>query len=95
MAKIHAVTHQDGSGQIQYWFHCPGCKIPHAFTVPPWTWNGKLEKPTFRPSLLCNRDHAPSRCHLWMSDGEIIFLQDCHHELRGQVVPIPEWTEDW
>ncbi|MCP8600812.1 anaerobic dehydrogenase, partial [Acinetobacter baumannii] len=32
-------------------------------------------------------DHCPaSRCHLFLTDGKIQFLSDCHHELAGLTV---------
>jgi hypothetical protein len=77
-------------GGAQYWFWCPGCECSHAFTVPPWTFNGDVEKPTFSPSLLCNQSHPPSRCHSLVNDGKIQFLGDCHHKLAGQTVELPE-----
>lgn len=86
----------------QYWFHCPGCENDHAFTVgglfpgwgdARWTWNGSYDLPTFAPSLLCNRDHPESRCHSFVEDGKIRFLDDCWHKLAGQTVELPDWDE--
>lgn len=59
---------------------------------PVWTWNGDMEKPTFSPSLLCNKG-LPDQCHLFVRDGRIEYLSDCHHELRGQTVDLGEI--DW
>jgi hypothetical protein len=87
---------------LQYWFFCPGCKRSHAFTVGPpkrgpedprWEFNGDFDKPTFKPSLLCNKDYPESRCHSFVTDGKIEFLGDCWHELKGQTVEVPEWEE--
>ncbi len=84
----------------QYWFECPGCKNHHAFTVGPpaegwgdarWTFNGSMDKPTFQPSLLCNKDHPASRCHSIVTDGKIQFLSDCWHDLKNQTVELPDW----
>ena len=58
-----------------------------------WTFNGSIESPTFSPSLLCNQDDPGSRCHSFVKDGKIQFLNDCWHELRGQTVEIPEWED--
>ncbi|MDE2098879.1 MAG: hypothetical protein KGL39_16620 [Patescibacteria group bacterium] len=49
-----------------------------------WTWNGSVDKPTLRPSVLTTC-HA-YRCHTWVNDGQAQFLDDCSHELRGQTV---------
>jgi hypothetical protein len=84
----------------QYWFHCPGCGNDHAFTVGPqkegwgdarWNWNGSWDSPTFSPSLMCNPDYLDSRCHAVVTDGKIAFQGDCHHDLRGQTVDMPDW----
>ena len=83
----------DVNGERHLWFFCPGCQCSHAYTVPRWTWNGSFEKPTFHPSLLCNKDDPARRCHLWIKDGVIEFLNDqCHHVLRGKVPMEPfQW----
>lgn len=80
-------------------FHCPGCGFDHPFHVLPaktpkgdsWTWNGSMDSPTFQPSLLVNKDYPEQRCHSFVLNGMIQFLNDCHHTLKGQTVPIPEW----
>ncbi len=96
-AKIHRYN---DSRPNQYFFHCPGCGNDHGFTVgeprrgpddPRWTWNGSLEKPTFAPSLLRNKDFPESRCHSFVVDGKIQFQPDCWHELKGQTVDLPNW----
>lgn len=87
-------------GNGWYAFHCPGCKYDHAFISggenpgrPQWTFNGSLESPTFHPSLIINRGH-PNVCHSFVRDGQIQFLSDCHHELAGRTVDLPDW-EGW
>ncbi len=81
-----------------YVFHCPGCGYDHPFHTggdpgahPQWSFNGDMERPTFSPSLLCNKDHPPSRCHSFVTDGKIKFLEDCWHPLKGQTVDLPDW----
>lgn len=35
------------------------------------------------------------RCHTFITDGMVQFLQDCSHELAGQTLPLPDlpvWT---
>lgn len=66
-----------------------------------WSFNGDLERPTFTPSLLLTTgsfaqpsfedgDIPPTRCHSFITDGRIKFLDDCTHELRNQIVDLPE-----
>lgn len=80
-------------------FHCPGCGYGHPFHVaapgathgrPVWDWNGSMDKPTFRPSLLVNGFDPATRCHSFVTDGRIQFLNDCHHALAGQTVDLPD-----
>ena len=65
---------------------------------PHWEWNGSLDKPTFSPSFLewCNKKDGTviSRCHSFIRDGRIEFLNDCTHELKGQTVDLPEIPDD-
>lgn len=88
---------------IAYWFWCEGCEAHHRFvtkwprgeTGPTWTFNGDVDKPTFSPSYLANGrvpvDPARGihRCHLYMTDGVIRYLDDCTHALRGKTVVVP------
>jgi hypothetical protein len=97
--RFHRVESDDGS-EVLVLFFCPGCRNEHPFTVktnipgrPVWEWNGDLVHGTFAPSLLCNSQHPPSRCHSFVRNGRIEFLGDCHHELKGQTVDVPEWED--
>ena len=67
-------------------FHCPGCNYSHGYYVPHWNWNNSFESPTFTPSLLCNGHDPAIRCHLYVTNGTIQFLPDCHHSLAGKTV---------
>ena len=62
---------------------CPGCSMQHPFRIaspgdpslPVWTWDGDLERPTFGPSLLVHGSYH--RCadeHLVQCAGA-----DCGH----------------
>jgi len=94
MSKLYDAG-TDINGQRWLWFECPGCRNCHAFCSPRWTWNGSFDAPTFAPSLLCNQNDPSSRCHSFVKEGRIQFLDDCHHGLRGQTVAIPDWERDW
>lgn len=100
MAKAHVINQSNSSGEAfqQVWIYCPGCNTHHAFTTQhptfaPWTWNGSIDSLTFSPSLLCNADYPESRCHSFVTNGKIQFLNDCYHELKNQTVDLPEI--DW
>jgi hypothetical protein len=30
------------------------------------------------------------RCHFFVRDGQIQFLEDCHHNLKGKTVPMED-----
>jgi len=68
--------------------HCPGCGHGHLFDAR-WTFNGDVDKPTFKPSMLVNANMPGHiRCHSFVTDGEIRFLNDCDHDLKGQTVKL-------
>lgn len=70
-----------------------------------WEFNGDLEKPTFspsyltwnRPNLNASPEHDPtgkyrngSRCHSFIKEGKIEYLDDCTHEYAGKTVDMVE-----
>ncbi len=56
-----------------------------------WSWNGDTEKPTIKPSILNDfRPHDTLVCHTWITEGQVIFLDDCSHELRGQTLDLED-----
>lgn len=84
----------DGTG---YGFHCPACGNTHVVRitgertdVPRWTFNGDRDRPTFRASVLVNRDQPERLCHSYVTDGRIQYLADCGHQLAGQTVDLPD-----
>lgn len=97
MTKIHIL---ESEAEKLVLVHCPGCKMAHPFRVrgkpgqPVWRWDGSESAPTFSPSMLVNQHHEPARCHSFVRNGEIQFLGDCHHELKGQTVPLPDFPKD-
>ncbi len=56
--------------------------------TPCWTWNGDVEKPTLKPSVL-TQGHK-FRCHSWINNGQARFLNDCSHEMAGKTVDLLE-----
>lgn len=83
----------DKSNRLYFW--CPGCECHHAVTTEPphgWTFNGDFDKPTISPSVLCTFGNSSDRCHLFVRDGKLQFLNDCTHKHAGQtidMVPLP------
>lgn len=96
MTKLLESTGPDGKKGLI--FFCPGCQMYHHVTVergdsysgPVWTWNGDLEKPTVNPSLLINYLGTNKRCHLFVRDGRIQYLNDCNHALKGQTIDMED-----
>jgi hypothetical protein len=93
-AKI-VFSHGD-SGSI-YRFHCPGCDCSHFLRIGGtygWTWNGDEQKPTVNPSILTNSRNEDGilgpRCHSFIREGKIQFLNDCAHGLAGKTVELPD-----
>ena len=81
----------------QIWFWCPGCEQSHAFGTS-WTISGTEEMPTVSPSILVRWDFGPERtprrCHSFIKDGSIQFLNDCWHKLKGKTVPLTDVNEE-
>lgn len=103
MAKAKVVTDaQDRFIGIR--FDCPGCGyqmiptdwIPDGMERSPhyphqWRFNGDLERPTLRNSILTRYGRkGASVCHSFVTDGRIQFLSDCTHTLAGQTVDLPD-----
>lgn len=95
MAKIKAVKYEhDGKiykEQFLYW--CEGCGYEHAFALKEWgghhVFNGDLNNPTVSPSLLQN--WIPGRtCHSFIRGGQIQYLGDCWHHLKGKTIELPD-----
>lgn len=64
--------------------------------TPCWGFNGNLERPTFTPSLLMRKyegDVCSHVCHLYMTDGKLMFLSDSSHALKGKTVEMMEVGE--
>lgn len=57
-----------------------------------WTWNGDVEKPTLKPSILTKGGHPDRQqvCHCFVNDGMVQFLDDCTHEFAGTTVELLE-----
>jgi hypothetical protein len=84
-----------------YHFYCPGCNALHSYAVSDdgsqWQFNGNLDSPTFTPSLLNTKPVKDEKgnvifktsCHLFVTNGKIIYCGDCTHALSGQTVEMP------
>lgn len=86
---------------------CPGCQDSHVLPVTgprAWGWNGRLDLPTFTPSILvraraCDPSDPEAKalestCHSFVTDGRIQYLTDTTHGLSGQTVDLPDLPED-
>jgi hypothetical protein len=91
---VVGVFKDQADGCDHYWFFCPGCNCLHGYKVGScghsWTFSGTRRTPTFKPSLLVNKHNPKSRCHLFVTEGKIQFLSDCHHELAGKTIEMEE-----
>lgn len=91
MAKVLLKIYDIGVHRNQLWFYCPGCKCVHAISTEIHKFNGDFDKPTFRPSVDSpERLKDKQRCHAWITEGKIQYLHDCYHELKNQIVTLPD-----
>jgi hypothetical protein len=103
--KLRKEHHGDCISYAFYCPGCASLNRPydiplHCFFVqhsnPNWNWefNGDMGKPTFSPSLLNWGDGSearkPSRCHLFVKNGNIEYCPDCTHLLAGKTVPMED-----
>lgn len=69
-----------------------------------WKFDGNLQAPTFSPSInykvntpdmgdYYQPNVKSTTCHHFVRAGNIQFLGDCTHEMRGQTVPLPDFPE--
>jgi len=101
MPVIHRLEVRKNDGNAQrYMFFCPGCKCGHAFETPKWKFNGDMNKPTIRNSILHpgsekERERTNGRyghrCHCYVTNGKIQFLSDCTHELKNQTIELKDF----
>ena len=86
--KAYGVNGETFNG---YLIECPGCGMSHIFDSR-WTFNNNFEKPTFTPSMLSKFTSPKGKvhvCHSFITDGQIRFLGDCTHEMKGKTVDLP------
>lgn len=85
-------------------FFCPACKSVHLIQFAPhapptWEWNGNKERPTITPSVRARWTFGPERaekcCHFFVTDGKIVYCNDCTHALNGQTVPMQPFAFDF
>jgi hypothetical protein len=88
---------RDGDTITGYCFWCPACETLHRFNIaenpdrrPVWNFNGDVENPTFQPSLLVHASSWQSRCHLFVSAGQIQYCPDSGHTFAGKTIDLPE-----
>lgn len=98
--KVSLVTEHSTKEPVGYLHHCPGCGYGHMFyTFKPndyngakWVFDGNLEKPTFSPSMLVNAKNEGDypRCHYFLRNGKIQYLNDSTHHLAGQTIDMED-----
>lgn len=57
-----------------------------------WTWNGDIEKPTLSPSVSLSYGIG-HKCHSWVTDGMVKFLNDSTHENVGKSIELEDIPE--
>lgn len=84
---------------IYHW--CNGCGELHGIAclgVPfmngaKWTWDEDVLAPSVFPSMNIGVGPFPDghmeRCHYFVERGQIRYLDDCTHDLKGKTVPLP------
>jgi hypothetical protein len=78
-----------------YCHFCPGCGCSHwVYTdEQKWELTGSVDMPTVRPSLAHNRGERKAQCHYHITDGQLVYFLDTHHQYRSQTIDMPDWDE--
>jgi len=58
--------------------------------TPCWSWNGSVDAPTVKPSILTKGGDGDEVCHSFVNDGMVQFLPDCSHAFAGKTVELLE-----
>jgi hypothetical protein len=83
---------------IGHLIFCPACECGHIFyngkqrdkNRASWSFNGDCNRPTFQPSMLVHYGEDLKKvCHSFVTDGRILYLQDCTHEMAGKSIELP------
>lgn len=92
------------AGKCEFYasFWCGGCNEEHTIPIRGehgWGFDGNDESPSFVPSVLVHEvkrvdgsTYTP-RCHLFVTAGNIHYLDDSQHDLKGQIVPMTDIDE--
>lgn len=71
---------QESGGYI---IECPGCRCYHLLD-PRWVFNGDQDNPSFiGPG-------TTEGCMFSITNGRIEYSPSCSHDLKGQIVDLPE-----
>lgn len=94
MTKMLGTKFSEVDGALMHW--CPGCGMMHMIHIhtpnqqgAQWTFNGNVDLPTFTPSI-----NVVGYCHYFITEGKLIYLDDCVHALKGQVIDFPDIPDD-
>lgn len=102
MAKIK-IIHEE-NGLITAIFNCPACNDIHAFKYysdpfkytntdkDPWKFNYNFDRPIIRPSISVDAGNSNInyKCHSYVEEGFIKYLDDCSHAMKGLSIELPD-----
>lgn len=96
--KAGPITNNQGK-ITGYSINCPACNCYHFIQtngVTKWEFNDDVKNPTFSPSLEVRHINSNSitKCHSFIRNGQIQYLNDCDHEMAGQTVILPNIDRD-
>ena len=79
---------------VGYLVKSPATGNDVCFYVDRWQFNGNFDSPTFSPSMLIYNDGYHKKEHFFVTDGKIIYLSDCDHDLAGKTIDMVDCDED-
>lgn len=106
VGKLRVYELKDGTDRPVWLVWCPMCKTHHPYDSWRWKFNNDFENPTFRESMLIKRPERIQEkdgskipayvCHSFVTNGNMEYLPDCTHELKGKTVPLEreQWSNE-
>lgn len=88
----------NGEKDARLAYYCSACEEEHDVNIlreagmndehPCWTFTGTLENPTLSPPVVIkeNYNDKTTICHHHITNGQIIYADDCTHNWAGDTI---------
>ncbi len=77
-------------GEKKLLFWCKACSSNHSVDTDKIEWNGDNYTPTINADIKII-SHKNIKCHSFIKNGHIIYLDESEHEYRGKKIELDEF----